>query len=145
MNVAGPVICDTSGLVAAVDTTDPDHRAAAEVLARADGPFVVSSLVVTETDHLLRARLTDDAARTFADDIAAGAYELAPLTTSDLATCLDVDRRYADLGLGLADAHLVVLAAAYRTDLIMTLNERHLRAIRPLRGPRAFRLLPADR
>lgn len=144
MTLAGPVVCDTGGLLAAADTADPDHAAAAAVVASCDGPLVVSPLVVAELDHLLRARLSPDAARFFADDVAAGAYELAPLSSADIAMCVDVDRRYANHGLGLADAHLVVLAHSYRTDLVLTLDKRHLRAVRPLRGRGALRLLPAD-
>lgn len=110
----------------------------------ATGPFIVSPLVVAELDHLLRRRMTPDVARAFADDIASGAYTLAPLTTEDLASCMALDRRYCDLGLGLADAHLVVLAHAHRTDAVLTLDQRHLRAVRPLRGKGALPLLPAD-
>ena len=144
MNTAGPVICDTSGLLAAADIGDRDHQAAAEALRHASGPFVVSPLVVAETDHLLRARLGDEAARLFANDVTVGAYDLAPLSPGDLAACLEVDQRYADLGLGLADAHLMVLARQFRTPVIMTLNERQFRAVRPLQRHVAFRLLPAD-
>ena len=49
----------------------------------------------------------------------------------------------ADLGLGLADASIVVLAGRHQTVDVLTLDERHFRAIS---GPhdRPFRLLPAD-
>lgn len=144
MSGAAPIICDTSGLLAAADSVDPDHRPAANTVATASGPLIVSPLVAVELDYLLRARLSADAARTFGDDLAAGAYELAPLTHANVAGCLEVDRQYASLGLGLTDAHLVVLAHDYSTDLVFSLDERHLRAVRPLRGHGALRLLPAD-
>ena len=50
---------------------------------------------------------------------------------------------YADLGIGLADASIVVLAGRHRTLDVLTLDERHFRSIT---GPRdrPFRLLPAD-
>ncbi len=48
------------------------------------------------------------------------------------------------LGIGLADASVVVLAERYGTYDILTLDERHFRAMRPLTGRRSFRLLPAD-
>jgi hypothetical protein len=94
---------------------------------------------------LIRSRLGPAAARAFADDVAAGAFQLELLTPAELAECLDLDRRYADLGLGLADCHLVVLARDHGTTDLLSLDERHLRAVRPLRGGNAFRLLPADR
>lgn len=144
MNTTSPIVCDTSGLVALADRADPDHAAVVSVMEEATGPFVVSPLVVAEVDHLLRTRLSAEAARSFAADIAIGAYELASMTRSDVAACLDVDRRYSDLGLGLADAHLVVLADAYRTTALLTLDQRHMRAVRPLHGRGGFALLPAD-
>lgn len=140
----GPIICDTSGLLAAADVADPDHLGCVHVVTTARGPLVVSPLVVAELDHLLRRRLSDDAARRFADDVAAGAYELAALTTTDVVACVDLDRRYARLGLGLTDAHLVVLADRYGTDQLLSLDERHFRVVRPRRGHSAFQLFPAD-
>jgi predicted nucleic acid-binding protein len=56
-----------------------------------------------------------------------------------------VAERYADMGLGLADASLVVLAQRLETIDIATLGERHFRAVRPLCGGDAFRVLPRDR
>jgi predicted nucleic acid-binding protein len=47
-------------------------------------------------------------------------------------------------GLGLADASLVAIAGRLGTAEIATLDERHFRALRPLTGEPAFRLLPAD-
>jgi predicted nucleic acid-binding protein len=138
------LVCDTSGLLAALDRADPDHDACVAVLERNRGPLLLSPLVLAELDHLVRSRLGPEAARTLADDVAAGAYDLAPLTANDIARCVDVDRAYGDLGIGLADASLVVLAARARTRAVFTLDERHFRAIRPQHG-RAFRLLPADR
>jgi predicted nucleic acid-binding protein len=52
--------------------------------------------------------------------------------------------RYADNGLGLADASLVALAQRLGTIEIATLDERHFRAVQPLAAGKAFRLLPAD-
>lgn len=101
-------------------------------------------LVLAESDHLVRARLGVDAARVLADDVAAGAYVLATLTAADIATCVELDRAYGDLGLGLTDATLVLLAARASSATLLTLDDRHLRAVRPLQGD-AFRLLPADR
>lgn len=139
----GALVCDTSGLLALVDARDPAHDAAVRVVQRWDAVLVLSPLVLAELDFLVRARLGVTAARRLAADVAAGAYELAQLTAADVAVCLEVDERYSDLGLGLADASLVVLAARHRTTEVLSLDERHLRAVRPLDGG-AFRLLPAD-
>jgi predicted nucleic acid-binding protein len=51
--------------------------------------------------------------------------------------------KYRDMRIGLANASLVVLAERYSTTRILTLDERHFRAIKPLHAD-AFTLLPAD-
>ena len=137
------LVCDTSGLFAALNRADPDHRPCAVALVEHDGPRLLSPLVLAEVDYLLRDRGGVDAARQFADDVAGGAYDLAVLTGADIADCVAVDRAYADLGLGLTDASLVVLARRAGTRSLLTLDERHFRAMSPLQGG-AFRLLPAD-
>jgi hypothetical protein len=48
-----------------------------------------------------------------------------------------------DLNLGLADWALSALAGRYETTRLLTFDERHFRAVTPLRGD-AFNLLPAD-
>ena len=72
-----------------------------------------------------------------------GILSLKAANPADYAASLDIDSRYADLDLGLADCALIVLAARHRTTRILTFDERHFRAVTPLRG-KAFTLLPAD-
>lgn len=55
-----------------------------------------------------------------------------------------VVERYRGLRIGLADASIVVLAQRHRARDVLTLDERHFRALRI--GQRSyFRILPADR
>jgi predicted nucleic acid-binding protein len=51
--------------------------------------------------------------------------------------------RYSDLGLGLADCSIMVLAGRYKTRRLLSFDERHFRAVAPLQGG-SFELLPAD-
>jgi hypothetical protein len=51
--------------------------------------------------------------------------------------------RYRDLELGLADASIVVLADRYDVSDVLTLDERHFRAVRRSDG-RPFRVRPTD-
>ncbi len=63
----------------------------------------------------------------------------------DLASHADEHlSRYADTGLGLADASLVALADRLGAIESATLDERHFRVVRPLSGATAFQILPAD-
>ncbi len=73
-----------------------------------------------------------------ADDVHRHWWPTAAREAAELAD------RYADLGIGLTDASLVVLAARIGSTDVATVDERHFRAVRPLDGADAFRLLPLD-
>lgn len=65
-------------------------------------------------------------------------------TPRQLNTALTVRQQYADLDPDLADAVTVALAGEYLTDTVLTPDRRDFRAMRPLTGQAAFRLLPDD-
>jgi uncharacterized protein len=77
-------------------------------------------------------------------DLSAGAYILE-WWPGAISSTVKVAERSADSGLALTDASLVALAERLETIEIATLDERHFRAVRPLVGGNAFRLLPIDR
>jgi predicted nucleic acid-binding protein len=137
------IVLDTSGLLAAIDASQREHRPAAEALRAAGPPRLLSPFVLAELDLLLATRVSTAAARALLAEVAAGAYQLESIDTADVAACLDVIERYRDLALGIADASIVVLAARHGTHDLFTLNERHFRAVAALDG-RPFRILPAD-
>jgi predicted nucleic acid-binding protein len=138
------MICDTSALIAFFNGADPDHASVVAELRAARPPLVVGPLVLAELDYLIRTRVGDDPARRAVGALLGGRFEVASCAQSDVAAALAIDSQYAGLGIGLTDASLVVLAGRYRTLNLATLDERHFRAIRPLTGGPAFRILPAD-
>lgn len=91
----------------------------------------------------MSTRVGRDAEVALLGEVGRGTYQLEPFSEADVAEVVGVIERYADFGLGLADASNVVLAQRYDTLDVLTLDERHFRV---LRGPRdrPFRLLPAD-
>ena len=137
------IILDTSGLLAAIDGSQRRHGAAVGTLRGASGPFLLSPFVLAELDHLLSTRVSTAAADALLGQVAVGAYRLEPMGAEDVARGREIIDRYRDLELGLADASLVVLAERHDTADILTLDERHFRAIVGPRG-HPFRLLPAD-
>jgi predicted nucleic acid-binding protein len=137
------ILLDTSGLLAALDASEQRHGAAAAALRQTVEPRILSPFVLAELDYLLARHVSARVARTFLAEVANGAYDLAPFGAADVARAVEVLERYADLDLGLADASIVVLAERHRTSDVLTLDERHFRAVRGPRG-RPFRLLPAD-
>jgi len=137
------LILDTSGLLAALDGTQRFHAPAKRALADYEGVLLLSPFVLAELDYLLSTRIGRNMEIALLGEVGRGAYRLEPFSEDDVVEALGVIERYADLGLGLADASNVVLATRYDTLDVLTLDERHFRV---LRGPhdRPFRLLPAD-
>lgn len=138
------IVVDTSGVLAAKDEDQPHHTAVARTLTAATEDLLLSPFVFAECDYMLATRLGPVAAREFVDEVVAGAYQLVDFDTGDVASAGGVIDRYHDLGVGLTDASMVVLAARFRTTRILTLDERHFRTLAPLWGAPAFTLLPAD-
>ncbi|MGO8956781.1 MAG: PIN domain-containing protein [Streptosporangiaceae bacterium] len=141
------VVGDTSGIIAASDLNAPESAACRAVLQDA-GTVIISPLVLTEVDHLAKARFGSPARTEIIDFILAQArlsrFEIPATPVEILDTARLVRRRYAGLDLDLADAVNVALAASYRTDALLTLDRRDFRAIRPLTPHKWFRLLPDD-
>ena len=97
--------------------------------------------VTAEVDYLLGKRIGRAARLAFLDDLAVGTFVAVCLESDDYRQVVQLESRYADLDVGLADCSVVVLAARFQTRRILTFDERHFRALRPLQGG-AFELLP---
>lgn len=65
------------------------------------------------------------------------------MNRADVGEAALVIARHRGLGLGVADASLVVLAGRYDTHEILTLDHRHFRVVTAPDG-RPFHLLPTD-
>ncbi len=135
------ILADTSGLLAFFNRQEPAHAAVAALVASADEPLVVSPYVLAELDYLVATRLGVPAELAVLRELAGGAFVLAALDASEVAQATELIGRYAGLGIGLADASLVVLAARLGTRVILTLDRRHFEVLRPLDGGR-FKIIP---
>jgi predicted nucleic acid-binding protein len=137
------LIVDAAPLVALADTADRMREPVRAALAAEAGRLVIPAPVTAAVDYLLGVRHGPVARRSFLADLAAGRFAVECLEPADHQRVLELETRYADLDLGLAECSLVVLAARHRTDRLLSFDERHLRAVKPLHGE-AFRLLPQD-
>lgn len=137
------ILLDTSGLLAAIDSSQRHHRQAAAALRDARGPFVLSPFVLAELDYLLATRVGPDAALALLEEVARDAYRLEGFDGPDIAAARDVIEAHGDSGVGLADASIVVLSKRHETLDVLTLDERHFRVLRGWRGD-AFRITPFD-
>ena len=137
------IICDTSALVAVYGRVQPVQGKAERVLRDDPGPLVLSPFVLAELDYIVSRDSGVGGELKVLADVAGGVYSLAEFGRADVAQAAGVVEQYSDLRIGLADASIVVLAARYGTTRVLTLDERHFRAMRPLHAD-AFTILPAD-
>jgi predicted nucleic acid-binding protein len=137
------LILDAAPLVALADAREPRLEALLKIRDEEEGSLVLPAPVAAEIDYLLGARFGEAARRAFLSDLAARRYDVACLEAGDHRTVAELDARYADLGLGLADCSILVLAERFGTRRLLSFDERHFRAVAPLQGG-SFQLLPAD-
>ena len=136
------ILVDTSGVLAAVDPRQAHHSAAAHELRRPQRR-ILSPFVLAELDYLIARNGGQTEELKLLGDVARGVYQLEPFSEADIAAAMAIVERYADLGIGLADASIAVLAERYGCRDVLTLDQRHFRTIRGPRGE-PFRLLPLD-
>ena len=133
---AAALICDTGALIDYLVAGAPDHKVFRKAIDRARTRYV-PRLVLAELDYFLRDERA--AMNAFMHDVARGAFTYAPPALDQLRRAMEVDARYADLGLGLVDASIVVLAEDLGIRGLATRDIRHFAAIR-LRDGTAFDL-----
>ncbi|AZG44560.1 PIN domain-containing protein [Gordonia insulae] len=124
------MIVDTSALLAYFDAAEPQHEAVAVLIDAADEPLVVSPYIVAELDYLVLTRHGSHIERLVLDELTSGAWELATMSRERLATAAEIVRQYSDVPVGVADASNIVLADAYRTRTVATLDHRHFTVLR---------------
>jgi predicted nucleic acid-binding protein len=131
------LICDTGALLDYLVESAPDHERFRKAIDRARTRYV-PGLVLVEVDYFLRDERP--AMNVLMDDLARGAFTYAPPALEELSRAMEIDRRYADLGLGLVDSSVVALADALSIRRIATRDVRHFTAVR-LRDGSAFQLV----
>jgi predicted nucleic acid-binding protein len=139
---AAALICDTGALIDYFVESAPDHQSFRKAIDQARTRYV-PGLVLAEVDYFLRDERR--AMQVFVQDLARGAFTYAPPTLGQLTRAMEVDRRFADLSLGLVDASIVALAESLGICRLATRDVRHFAAVR-LRDGRAFDLVvhPSD-
>jgi predicted nucleic acid-binding protein len=139
---AAALICDTGALIDYLVESAPDHRLFRKAIDHARTRYV-PGLVLAEVDYFLRDER--QGMQLFMQDLARGAFTYAPPTLGQLTRAMEVDRRFADLSLGLVDASVVALAESLGIRRLATRDVRHFAAVR-LRDGRAFDLVvrPSD-
>ncbi len=137
------VICDTGAIYALYDADDVHHAAVRDLVESEPGPLFVPVVLLAEVDYLLSTRLGMNAALDFLESCELGAFTIVPLEEGDLRRGRELMMQYRDLRLGIADASVAATAERMGLRRVLTVDDRHFRAIRP-RGLGHFVILPAD-
>jgi predicted nucleic acid-binding protein len=134
---AAALICDTGALIDYLVESAADHRRFRSAIDQACTRYV-PGLVLAEVDYFLRDERR--AMQLFMQDLACGAFTYASPTVGQLSRAMEVDRRFADLRLGLVDSSVVALAESLGVRRLATRDVRHFLAVR-LRDGSAFELV----
>jgi predicted nucleic acid-binding protein len=124
---ATALICDTGAILDYLVGSAPDHRRFRGAIDAARTRYV-PGLVLAEVDYFLRDERA--AMRAFMADVGRGAFTYAAPTSDQLRRAMVVDERFGDLGLGLVDASIVVLAEDLGIRRVATRDVRHFNAVR---------------
>jgi hypothetical protein len=141
--VAGPLILDTSALVALVNRRERRHADCLAVLETWSGEVATTDAVLTETLYLLGpgADRGWDAQRPAMEFFLRGVFRLVPSSPASFRRAAHLMEQYQDVPMDYADATLVALAEESLSDSVFTLDRRGFSAYRRL-GREAFLLLP---
>lgn len=133
-------VLDAGPLYAVADSSDDDHNRCLETLERSDLQLVVPALAVAEATYFIGRRLGPSAEAAFLRGLES--FDVEAPSFDDWKRIGDLVDEYADFPLGGTDASIAALAERLDTPLVVTLDDRHFRALRPRHCP-AFELLPA--
>ena len=136
------LVLDTGVLYGALDESDPDHAACAALVEETPEQLLIPVLVLGELDYWVRKFASADAWLTFCQDIREGAYTIYQLDSQLLLAAAQVEARFADLGVGLVDASVVVTCESIGETRVATLDRRHFSVLRTSDG-KALDILPA--
>jgi predicted nucleic acid-binding protein len=137
------IIADTGFFLALANGEDDHHAAAAAALRRLKEPLITTWPVMTETCHLLLARLGIGAEMAFVRSARTGAFEVFALANEHLERLETLMGKYRDLPMDLADASLVLLAESLGSGRILSTDRRDFRTYRwKNRRPFSNLLLP---
>lgn len=124
------IIADTGFWLALANAKDRFHQAAVQALDRIREPLICTWPVMTETCHLMAARLSVDAELAFVRSAVDGAFQIFDLELAHLERIQVLMYKYRDLPMDLADGSLVILAEELGSGRILSTDQRDFRAYR---------------
>jgi len=135
-------VVDSGPLIAAANRADKYHVAALSALRSPELRLVIPALCVAEVSHVLQESAGPRAEATFLRSLEG--FDVRLPMPEDWNRIADLVEQYSDFPLGGTAATVVALAERLKTDLLLTTDHRHFRAVRPLHCE-SFQLLIDER
>jgi predicted nucleic acid-binding protein len=88
------LVVDTSVLLAAADSADPDHQPCVRAI-EGESPLVTTALVIAETAYLIARQLATAAEAAFFRSVADGELEVVIVTPADARRIAELIETYA--------------------------------------------------
>lgn len=139
--LADILLVDSSGLLAALDKGERQHRLVTQLLKAESRTLVTTDFVLAEVDYLILTRLGPKAEQSFIRQLVGGAFTRELVTDVDLIRAHAISTRYQEHALGLTDATLMALSERLNVKSLLTLDHRHFAMFRNKKG-HSLELLP---
>ncbi len=124
------IIADTGFFLALASKRDHHHARATAAVQGLTEPLVTTWPVMTETCHLLAARVGHTSLIAFMSSAERGAFQVFAVENRHMATLQALMEKYRDLPMDLADASLVVLAEELGSGRIFSTDTRDFKTYR---------------
>lgn len=121
-------VADTGPLYAAVDADDVDHERCVAAMRQPGLRLVIPAVVVAEATYLIGTRMGAKVEAAFLRSLRNLRIE-AP-KPEDLGRMGGLVEQYGDFPLGGTDAAVIALAERLGTDRVLSLDRRHMVAVR---------------
>jgi predicted nucleic acid-binding protein len=132
-------LLDASAIIAAADTADINHAAAAAWFRRVGEPLLIGALTLSEADHVLQRELGLPATLALLQSLTSGAVRVVAPNEADLARAAALLEAAAEHRPRLSDALLIAAAERLGVRRIATFDRRPL-AVLAAQGRRGERL-----
>ena len=134
-------IADASFLIALVNKRESAHSACANIALEMAREIVVPATSIPEAAHILLIRRGHFVMREFVKRLDNPLWEIEPFSSDDLPRISKLLAQYQDANIDFNDCAIVAQAERLNVEIILTLDHRDFRMIRPKHIPH-FIILP---
>jgi len=125
------VILDTSIVYSLMDKDDRDHLKTKSFFQKNnDFLYILPSTIIIEICYLIRTRLSPHLEIKFLEEINQN-FNLEPIKDIDILRIVEISKKYDTLDIGYVDASIVAMAERLKLNKILTLDNKHFRALIP--------------